>query len=98
MVTGKHSIVPSTQLLSVILWGLFIIHKRCEKSPSEHLLSFFESLDSVKEYNGFMMTVDFPIIVETSDNLWMRKVYLDTSNSAFEFFHLCHTLKEKKRW
>lgn len=54
----------------------------------KHSLSFFDSLHSVKEYNGFMVKGDFPILIETSDNLWMQKVYVDTSNSAFDFYYM----------
>ena len=40
-------------------------------------------------------TVDLPIIVQTLDNLWMQKVYVDTS-LIFIICHLCHTLKERR--
>lgn len=34
------------------------------------------------------IVVNFSIILETSDNLWMKQCYADTSNSAFKFYYL----------
>ena len=32
--------------------------------------------------------IKFPVIMETSNNLWMEKVHSDTSNSAFMFYYV----------
>ena len=51
----------------------------------DHLHEFFGHLHQVKEKFSI---ITFPVILETSDNLWMSEAYTDTSNSAFAFYYL----------
>ena len=56
----------------------------------KYLHMFFQSLHVLKEDKARQITqkAEFPIILETSDNLWMSEAHEDTSNSAFIFYYL----------
>ena len=51
--------------------------------PNDQLHTFFSMLKPIKEYDFL-----FSIILETSDNLWVKEAYGDTSNAAFSFYFM----------
>jgi len=60
----------------------------------ENLNNFFQALQVVKDLDTTgeshfpTSKPRFPVILETSDNIWMEGLYSGTSNSAFQFYYL----------
>ena len=53
--------------------------------PDDQLHTFFSMLKPIKEKEYDFL---FSIIIETSDNLWVKEAYSDTSNAAFSFYFM----------
>ena len=53
----------------------------------KHLSRLFGALETKKD-DGRGNKPRFPIILETSDNLWMKGMYSESSNSAFCFHYV----------
>ena len=80
--------------------GPILFIRDVKNLQSGQLHELLEGLHKVKESentknniilensNEKVMTLTFPVIIETSDNLWMREAFCDTSNSAFLFYYL----------
>ena len=58
-----------------------------KKIQEKHLSRLFGVLETKKD-DGRGNKPRFPIILEISDNLWMKGIYSDSSNSAFSFYYL----------
>ena len=58
-----------------------------KKIQEKHLSRLFGALETIKD-DGHRNKPRFPIILEMSDNLWMKSIYSDSSNSAFSFYYL----------
>ena len=67
--------------------GPVLIVRDIKNFQTDQLHKFFAILAQKKELEG-QEEIKFPIIMETPDNLWMEKVYSDTSNSAFKFYYV----------
>ena len=50
--------------------------------------NLYELFSAIKQMTEPKNQFKFSIILETSDNLWMKSVYTDTSNSAFLFYYV----------
>ena len=58
-----------------------------KKIQGKHLSRLFGVLETKKD-DGRGNKPRFPIILEMSDNLWMKGIYSDSSNSSFCFYYL----------
>ena len=69
--------------------GTILFIRDIKNLQPEHLHRFLKGLHKVKESENTKMKVEnekamaltFPVIIETSGNLWMREAFCDTSNS-----------------
>ena len=64
-------------------WPILIVRDVKNLQP-QRLHNFFSILESRKESDK----IDFPVIVETSDNLWISEMQSDLAKMAFEFYYL----------
>ena len=64
--------------------GPILIIRDVKNLQPQRLHDLFSILESRKENNE----IDFPTIVETSDNLWMHKMQSDSAKMAFKFYYL----------
>ena len=64
--------------------GPILIIRDVKNLQPQRLHNLFSILESRKESNK----IDFPTILETSDNLWMNKMQSDSAKMAFQFYYL----------
>ena len=68
--------------------GPILIIRDVKNLQPQRLHNLFSILESRKERNEISNKIDFPTILETSDNLWMNKMQSDSAKMAFEFYYL----------
>ena len=68
--------------------GPILIIRDVKNLQPQRLHNLFSILESRKERNEISDKIDFPTIVETSDNLWMNKLQSDSAKMAFKFYYL----------
>jgi len=66
-----------------------LIVRDIKNFPPDNLHHFLNALHPLKEHDGRSYSqVRSPVLLETSDALWMKDMYTDTSNSAFRFYYM----------